>query len=292
MNRLVGVGLAAALLTLFSCGTEPEAIAPIVLPEPPAVTQHAVQPVIAVSSAIEGLAVTALDIDTVNVAATVTVVNQGNVDVVLEELAWSATADEGKLTGVIDAGARCISPGGTASVRLDFAFDVAPGTNPWITMELESTSACQSAGGASAPTVAHDTVTFPRIMPPSLEITAIRILKDELINTRLGVDLAVHNPNAFDLEFATLGYRLYGEGRYWASGKLASAFRVPAGGTAQAALSLTMNFTDMDRSLLDRVIKLARVNYRLSGAGFVDTGLDFLPRFELPFDLSGSVNVR
>ena len=52
-----------------------------------------------------------------------------------------------------------------------------------------------------------------------------------------------------------------------------------------------MNFTDMDRRLLDRVIHLATVSYRLGGIARIDTGLDFLPSFELPFDLSGSTAV-
>jgi len=128
-------------------------------------------------------------------------------------------------------------------------------------------------------------------MPPVLEIRSIRILKDELINTKLGVDLSVHNPNVFPLSFASLEYRLYGEGQYWAGDTLAKKFEVPAGQSAEAGLYMTMNFTDMDRRLLDRVIRLAAISYRLGGMALIDTGLDFLPRFELPFDLSGRTEV-
>jgi hypothetical protein len=52
-----------------------------------------------------------------------------------------------------------------------------------------------------------------------------------------------------------------------------------------------MNFTDMDRRLLDRVIRLAAVSYRLTGKARIDTGLGFLPRFELPFELGGTTAV-
>ncbi len=132
---------------------------------------------------------------------------------------------------------------------------------------------------------------FPRIMPPVLRIAAIRILKDELINTRLRVDLEIRNPNIFQLSFSTLDYKLFGEGRYWAGDSLAKMFAVPALETATASLYLTMNFTDMSRSLLDQVIKLAAVNYRLVGAGRIDTGLAFLPQFTLPFDMAGKTQV-
>ncbi len=112
-----------------------------------------------------------------------------------------------------------------------------------------------------------------------------------MINTRLRVDLAIHNPNAFAMSFATLEYRLYGEGRYWAEGSQPQPFDVPAEGTATASLFLTMNFTDMGRSLLDQVIRLATVNYRFAGAARIDTGLDFLPQFVLPFDMAGRAEV-
>jgi len=71
----------------------------------------------------------------------------------------------------------------------------------------------------------------------------------------------------------------------------AKAFVVPAGESASASLYLTMNFTDMSRSLLDQVIKLATVRYRLVGAGRIDTGLEFLPRFVQPFDMAGETGV-
>jgi len=287
MNRSAGMLVVTFLLALCSCATEPETVPPVSFPVAPAEVA-----VLAVSSRIEEVAVTAIDMDTVKVLASLVVANKGTVAVDLESHAWSATAGEDSLTGYMDAAGGSLEPGGEISTELVLKLDSPPGTDPLIKLRVEIASSCRSNEHGSIVAVASYETSFPRIMPPTLNIVSIRILKDELINTRLGVDMAVHNPNAFNLDFSTLEYRLYGEGKYWASGNLVHAFTVPALMTVEAGLYLSMNFADMDRSLLDRVIKLAKVNYRLSGVGLVDTGLDFLPRFELPFDLSGAVNVR
>ncbi|MBU0926684.1 MAG: LEA type 2 family protein [Spirochaetes bacterium] len=273
--RLLFAAVAAAAAALASCATDEPA------------------PSTSVEVSVSSVSVAAVDLDTAGVTVEVGVVNTGASEVALSSLGLVASSygEEIAAPASRDLGSERLAPGAAAAFSFRFEADAPEGDSPTIPFRVEARLAYSSpAGGPGESSIGRD-CEFPRIMPPVMRISSIRIIKDELINTRLRLGLEVTNPNVFPLSFATLEYRLYGEGRYWASGSVPDSFEVPAGETVSANLYLTMNFTDMGRSLLDQVIKLAEVRYRLEGAGLVDTGLEFLPRFELPFDMTGRAGV-
>ncbi|GHT53098.1 hypothetical protein FACS1894106_3380 [Spirochaetia bacterium] len=136
-------------------------------------------------------------------------------------------------------------------------------------------------------------VVFPRIREPEFTITAIAISQAELINTRFRVDLRIDNPNFFPVDLSSLGYELYGTGRFWAEGKEQDILEVPAYGSAETRLLLVTNFIGMPRGLLDQVVAKGQVPYRFTGTALVSTGIPLLPEFHMDFSRSGvSVVVR
>jgi LEA14-like dessication related protein len=139
---------------------------------------------------------------------------------------------------------------------------------------------------ASGPSLSARAV-FPRIRPPEFTITSIAVMRAELINTRFRVDLRIDNPNVFPVNLSSLGYELYGAGRFWADGKMKTSLEVPPRGSAETRLNLVMNFINMRRELLDQVIALGQVPYRFTGEALVDTGIPMLPSFRMDFDRSG-----
>jgi LEA14-like dessication related protein len=132
-----------------------------------------------------------------------------------------------------------------------------------------------------------ETAVFPFIREPIFSITAIAILQAELINTRFRVSMRIDNPNHFPVELSAFKYALYGNGRLWASGTERNMFSIPAKTSVIANLYVLMNFIDMNRTLLEQIIRLESVNYRFNGEVFVSTGVDYLPGFTSVFDLSG-----
>ncbi|MDR1566650.1 MAG: LEA type 2 family protein [Treponema sp.] len=141
--------------------------------------------------------------------------------------------------------------------------------------------------GAPVHVSARGLAVFPRIQEPVFTITAIAVLKAELINTRFRVTMKVDNPNPFPMELSAFNYDLYGDGRLWADGTEKNVLRIPAADSAATQLFLIMNFTNMKRPMLDRIVALEDVNYRFAGDVQVTTGMDYLPRFRSDFDLSG-----
>jgi LEA14-like dessication related protein len=129
--------------------------------------------------------------------------------------------------------------------------------------------------------------SFPGVQPPELNITAISILKAELINTRFKVTLQMNNPNPFPVELSAFVYKLYGNGRLWAEGTEKNVFLVDGKSSHSGKLFLVMNFINMERGLLDQIVRLEDVNYRFAGDVQVSTGIEYLPKFSMGFDLSG-----
>ena len=128
---------------------------------------------------------------------------------------------------------------------------------------------------------------IPGVQPPKFTITAIAILKAELINTRFRVSLVIDNPNPFPVELAAFSYELYGNGRLWADGLEKNIIRVKGKSSLKGDLYLIMNFINMKRDLLDQVIDLIDVNYRFTGEAQVSTEVEYLPKFVTRFELAG-----
>jgi LEA14-like dessication related protein len=129
---------------------------------------------------------------------------------------------------------------------------------------------------------------FPRIMEPQFTITSIAIMQAELINTRFRVCLRIDNPNIFPVSLSSMGYELYGEGRFWADGREKEILVIPAQGSSETNLFLIMNFINMKRQLLDDIIAMRLVRYRFTGNVEVGTGVSWLPSFNMGFDRSGN----
>jgi LEA14-like dessication related protein len=186
-----------------------------------------------------------------------------------------------------------IEPNGSAEVPVKLELDIAALTKAGLTLEddynvsIETEAEFVYQTGARVKVRASGDAVFPRIQEPVFKITAIAILKAELINTRFRVSLKVENPNPFPMALSSFAYELYGEGRFWADGQEKNVLQIPAHGTAETRLFLIMNFIDMKRSLFDQIVNLQDVNYRFAGEVLVKTEVDYLPQFRTGFDLSG-----
>jgi len=136
------------------------------------------------------------------------------------------------------------------------------------------------------------TPAVPLVQEPSFSITSIAVLQAELINTRLKVSLTIDNPNFFPVELSSFSYELYESGQFWASGKEGSVIHIPANSSISGDVYLLMNFIDMKRELLDRVVNLVSVSYRFEGEAEVRATVGKLPAFKTQFELSGVSQVR
>jgi LEA14-like dessication related protein len=197
--------------------------------------------------------------------------------------------------GFVPEGPR-VEASSSAAIPLGVTVDIAEllssgGEGADVPAELTADLAFSFDNGEIAVLTLSAAAVFPRIREPEFSITGIKIMKAELINTRLKVDLRIDNPNPFPLTLSSLSYELYGQGRLWAEGEETDILVLDPEASAEKELRLVMNFIDMDRRLLDRVIALGKVPYRFTGEVEAVPGLDYLPRFRTAFDRSGEAEV-
>jgi LEA14-like dessication related protein len=210
---------------------------------------------------------------------------------------WRLVVDGQPVRGdaVVPEGAR-VEAGAAGEIPLGLTLGIADflsksGGKAELTAELTADLAFFFDDGETAVLSLSTRAAFPRIREPEFNITGIEIMKADLINTRLKVDLRIDNPNLFPLTLSELSYELYGQGRLWAEGEETEILLIPPESSAEKELRLVMNFIDMDRKLLDRIIARGQVPYRFTGEVEAATGLDFLPRFRAAFDRSGEAAV-
>ena len=125
------------------------------------------------------------------------------------------------------------------------------------------------------------------IQEPQFTIISIAIVQADLINTRFKLTLKVDNPNGFPLTIASFGYELYGNGKFWASGREKDFPPIPEQGPSEIEIGFEMNFINMNRNLLDDIVAMRQVQYRFTGDVQVETGIPELSGFRINFERSG-----
>jgi LEA14-like dessication related protein len=131
-----------------------------------------------------------------------------------------------------------------------------------------------------------------RIVEPELVITSITILQADLVNTRFRITFKIVNPNPFPVFLSNFRYELHGDGRFWANGTEKNLAIVSAESSLETNINLEMNFINMRRQLLDDIIAMREVRYRVVGSVEAETDTAEIPGIRMDFDFSGTSAVR
>jgi len=270
---------------------------PVIIPEPPAPDPDPI-------AALTGARVTALSLYDLRAGCVVEAFNPGTRDLVLESVlpVFSVEGNEMALDALIpdlSPQERVLAPGASLAIPLELDFNLQDlegaglviGERTDLGWIFRADLVFLAGDGSKREVSAQMDDRFPVIREPKVSIKSIKILRSVLINTTLKLTLTLENPNGFPVEFRSLAYKLYGEGRPWADGRAEAALLVPGQTELDTELLIIMNFIDMKRDLLDMVNQLRTVNYRLKGETLIGTGMEFLPEFRMGFDERGSTEV-
>ena len=296
INLLSRLFLLPYALALLSCATKP--IPPPESPPPavqalPAEIPAIVEPMPSVR--IENPRSSAVDLDTVLIRFEAVASNPASRERRLDSVDYELFVQEVAVArGSAEAGSG-VEAGKETRMELDSSLSVRElekitdiaACGPEAAWRVELRARWSSPFDVGTETVAAAGGRFPVIREPTFSIVSIKMKRAELINTRLKVVLRVENPNVFPVGFESMSYELFGEGKSWSEGVAERLVVVEGGQAKEAELSMTMNFIDMNRALLDQFIRLDKVRYRLKGEVVVGTGLEFLREFRMKFDKSG-----
>jgi LEA14-like dessication related protein len=175
----------------------------------------------------------------------------------------------------------------TIPLQLNLDLTTFPSDFDEYTFLLALTAVYRTENSAPLPDALSCDITFPRIRVPELFVTGIAVSQSDLINTNLKVTIRIDNPNHFPVQLSSLAYQLYGDERFWSEGNSALSLNIPAKSSASTEVALIMNFINMPRTALDKVIAMKQLNYRFTGETTVAVPVAYLPSFRLRFDLNG-----
>jgi LEA14-like dessication related protein len=146
---------------------------------------------------------------------------------------------------------------------------------------------CKSKPAVEPVVVAPEPEPVIEVIEPEFEIVSIAVIKADLVNTQFEAILKINNPNAFAVDLTSLTYELYGNGLFWASGTGVDILHIPARESCETGFYFMMNFINMNRKILDDVIRLHQVSYRFKGDVEVEPALPNSPPFNMSFERSG-----
>jgi len=135
-------------------------------------------------------------------------------------------------------------------------------------------------------------VVDSRVKNPEFDIITIAVIQADLVNTLFEAVVKIDNPNNFAVELASINYKLYGNGKFWATGKALDILYIPANSSCETEFHFSMNFINMNRKLLDDVITMRMVNYRFEGDVEVEPVASGVSAFQMSFERSGLSEVK
>lgn len=287
------LGLCFFIILLASCRHQPA-----ILPE----TTIAEFPKPGLSVEISQARLAYLDQQTASLDCSILVSNSGNVALAAQMVRADFSVGGLVLDSVQLSFPETLAPAEQRQMSWSFEFrlladsrlgDLLAGKSEitWL-LRTEAEAGTGTALPESISAAAHTTGTVWLIRDPQLRIHSLRLLQHDLVNVRLALVVEIYNPNAFGLEFAETDYEFYGEGKRWNRNSRQPALVLPPTESSRLQLPINLNFTDMDRRMLDLVIDKKTVRYRLKGTARIQTDLDFLRLFKLNFDQTGSVQVE
>jgi len=127
---------------------------------------------------------------------------------------------------------------------------------------------------------------------PVFEIVSIVILQADIVVTKFQTVLKITNPNDFALELSSFTYELFANNISWAKGTGKENLHINPHSSEQTNFIFDMNFTSQNRRLLDDVINMRQIPYRLKGTAEVQPVVPFAKPFVIEYDRSGVSGVR
>jgi LEA14-like dessication related protein len=122
--------------------------------------------------------------------------------------------------------------------------------------------------------------TAPKLEPPKVSITDLKVVSADVWVQHLKVRLQLHNPNDRELPVKALEYAIEIAGQSVGNGSYAESFVVPAHGDAEFDTSVTTNLAGAVLKLVTHVPRTL-VPYRLAGKITLAEGLGRI-EFEAP----------
>ena len=145
-------------------------------------------------------------------------------------------------------------------------------------------------GNYAIPVAKQGELPVPKL--PRVSLNDVTVSKLSLSSAELVARVEIENPNAFDLVLTDFDYRLKINRQDWGQGSIQNNIRVPEKGRGTIDIPVKLDMLSMGRTVYQVLADRQAIEYQLSGAATLDTGLELLRNFRMPLDVEGKASLN
>ena len=127
---------------------------------------------------------------------------------------------------------------------------------------------------------------------PDIKIKDVKVKKLSFTNAELVAQVEVSNPNDFDLGVSNLNYQLNVNQQNWGQGKINKSTNIPKRGKGIVEIPVKLNLLNAGKSAYNALVNKEPVKYQFTGNTELDTGIELLRDYNMPFDIKGTTSIR
>ena len=133
---------------------------------------------------------------------------------------------------------------------------------------------------------------LPVLKTPGIKIKDVKIKNLSFTNAELVAQVEVSNPNDFDLGLSNLNYQLNVNQQNWGQGKINKSSNIPKKGKGIVEIPVKLNLLDAGKSAYNALVNKEPVKYQFTGNTELDTDIELLRNYNMPFDIKGTTSIR
>ncbi len=132
---------------------------------------------------------------------------------------------------------------------------------------------------------------IPTLKLPAISLQSIKLKRLTLTGAELDLAIGINNPNSWGLIINTLQYGLTINQAKWIDGHTSEKTNISGKNENTLHIPFTLNFLQIGASIYQEISSGRRLNYQFSGEANLSSSLEMLGQFNLPFDLSGKIDL-
>ena len=132
---------------------------------------------------------------------------------------------------------------------------------------------------------------IPSIKIPAISIKYLKLNRLTLTGADFNLAIGIHNPNNFGFNINTVNYKLLINQSNWANGQTSQKTNLAGKDDNILLIPFTLNFLQIGSSLYQDISRGTKLNYQFSGSTNLSSSLDVLGQIDLPFNVSGQIDV-
>jgi LEA14-like dessication related protein len=131
----------------------------------------------------------------------------------------------------------------------------------------------------------------PAIKIPVLSLKYIKMNRLTLTGAEFNLAIGLFNPNNFAFNLNTLDYNLFVNQSHWVEGHNSNRIRIAEKKDNTVIIPFKINFLQISSSLYQKISSGMELDYQLKGKLNLSSSLETLSKVDLPFDLSGNIDL-